>query len=172
MYLAKRAAVPVGGKALWRRTTLKADTWRSELGSSEHLCRAVRYGIGDMPFVPFTEGLVPGESPNRRNIWPFGTRFENGCKEKVYEKKSNGEVRAVVSFRNVVSSAFVIWHGVEEKKGRFVVSITKQSKHWSKGSKKMETLIYIPMDLQKGNVLMSWDINGEYHHFYQVVLLL
>lgn len=30
------------------------------VGASKYVVGAVNYGVGDMPMVPFSEGLVPG----------------------------------------------------------------------------------------------------------------
>jgi hypothetical protein len=61
----------------------------------------------------------------------------------------------------MISSAFVMWKdGVEERKGRFVVNFSKQSKHWKKGSVKMETVPEYVSDLEKGDHLVSFDMKS------------
>lgn len=67
----------------------------------------------------------------------------------------------------MVSSSFVVWqgHGLD-RKGRLVVNFHRQSKHWPKGSIRMETVPLFAMDLQEGDFLMSWDIRSGYRHFY------
>lgn len=153
---------------MWRGTSLRADAWRSELKASEYLVRAVRYGIRDMPSVPFTDGLVLGEIPQSEEDKEFAEGdLKKGCREGVYEEIGPEEVRRVVAGGNMVSSAFVIWQGdKEERHGRFVVNFHRQSKHWPKGSVKMETIPSFAVELQKGDTLMSWDIKSGYRHFY------
>ena len=52
------AAIGRRGEQLWRGTTLSVDTWRSEVRASEYLTRQIRYGLLDLPSVPFEEGVV------------------------------------------------------------------------------------------------------------------
>ena len=66
----------------------------------------------------------------------------------------------------MVSSALKIWQGGAEKEGRFVVNLARHSKHWSRGSVKMDTVTAFAMDLQKGDMMMSWDVKSGYRHFY------
>lgn len=63
--------------------------------------------------------------------------------------------------------AFAIWPGEdEERKGRFVIKFSRQSKHWPEGSLKMETLESFALDLQENNVMMSWDVKGGCRHMH------
>jgi Reverse transcriptase (RNA-dependent DNA polymerase) len=45
------------------------------------------------------------------------------------------------------------------------VNVSKKSKHWKKGSVKMETLPQYAMDLEKGDHMVSFDIESGYRHF-------
>lgn len=57
------------------------------------------------------------------------------------EEVGKDEVERLMAAGRMVSSAFVVWQGDgEDRKGRFVVNLARQSKHWPKGSVKMETL--------------------------------
>lgn len=51
-------------------------------------------------------------------------------------------------------------------RGRLALNFARQSKHWSKGSVRMETLSSFALELRKGYRLMSWDIKSGYRHFY------
>lgn len=51
------AAVEVG-RPLWREVAFKSNQWESVLGASGFLTRAIRYGVLDMPTVPFTHVRV------------------------------------------------------------------------------------------------------------------
>lgn len=68
---------------------------------------------------------------------------------------------------SIISSAFVVWQEQEDgqQKGRFVVNLCKQSKHWKKGSVKMESLPEFAMSVQKGDHFISMDIKAGYRHF-------
>lgn len=147
---------------MWRRTALSSDAWRSELGASEYLTRAIRYGILDLPTVPFEDGLVLGELPQTAKDKDFARRdLEHGCREGVYEEVDYSEAMELARDGMMVSSAFTVWQGDDgEEKGRFVINFKRQSKHWPKGSTKMETLQSFATQLQKGDTLMSWDIKS------------
>lgn len=70
-----------GGPPMWRGTYVRAEAWRSVLGASEYLVRAVKYGILDLPVIPFTEGLIMGEIPQMGEDEAFGLRdLETGCR--------------------------------------------------------------------------------------------
>jgi Reverse transcriptase (RNA-dependent DNA polymerase) len=65
-----------------------------------------------------------------------------------------------------VSSSFVIWQeGSGKRKGRFIVNFAKQSKHRDKGSVRMETLPAYALERQKGDHMISFDIQSGYRHF-------
>jgi hypothetical protein len=55
--------------------------------------------------------------------------------------------------------------GPEGRKGRFVVNLSKQSKHWPKGSVRMQTLPEYALELELGEKIVSFDIQAEYRHF-------
>ena len=100
----------MGGAPLWRGTAQKADVWRSELGASEYIARQVRFGILDMPSVPFEEGLIFGELPQGEEDRAFAREdLKRGCEEGVYEWVCCDEVRDLVRGGKMVSSAFTVW---------------------------------------------------------------
>lgn len=51
-------------------------------------------------------------------------------------------------------------------KGLFVAKFHKQSQIWLKGSKIMEKILSLDVDVQKGDYLMPWDVRSENRHFY------
>lgn len=66
----------------------------------------------------------------------------------------------------MVSSAFTVWQeGSGERKGRFVVNVSKQSKHWARGSVRMETIPHYAMDMEQGDHFLSFDIKSGYRAF-------
>lgn len=51
----------------------------------------------------------------------------------------------------MVSSDFTVWQGEEQaRKGRFVVNFCRQSKHWPRGSVKMETMTAFAWSCRRG----------------------
>lgn len=65
-----------------------------------------------------------------------------------------------------MSSAFTVWQDTGEGvKGRFVVNLSKQSKKWKKGSVRMESVSEFATSIQKGDHLLSMDIEKGYRHF-------
>jgi hypothetical protein len=99
----------------------------------------------------------------------FGRKdLRAGCAAGIYEE-FGVEVRDIILTGRMVSSAFTAWQGeVMERKGRFVINFVRQSRHWSKGSVKMETLPGFALNLLKGDFdcRMSWDVKSGYRHFY------
>lgn len=63
------------GRPLCRKVALKADQWGSVLGESEYLTRAIRFGVRDMPTVPFTAGRILPEIPQTEEDRAFA-RFD------------------------------------------------------------------------------------------------
>ena len=162
------AAMGRRGASFWRRTALRADSWRSEVGASEYLTRQIRYGILYLPSVPFEEGMVLGELPQSEEDRMFGRDdLERGCKEGLYERVGYEEAVEAAQGGRIVSSAFTVWQGEgDDRRGGFVINFKRQSRHWPKGSIKMETLQSFATQLQGGDTLMFWDIKSGYRHFY------
>ena len=157
-----RAQSGIGGaerRPLWRKTALRAILWHQDLGASEYLVRAIRFGILDRPTMPFTEGIVLENIPQSEEKMAFGVQdLMKGCANGLYEELYE-YVRDRVREGNMVSSAFTVWQREgAERKGRFVVNLKRQRKHWPRGSVKMETITGFALNLQKDDYLMSWDI--------------
>lgn len=153
---------------LWRATARRADKWQSVLGASDYEVRMVRFGIRDMPTVPFTKGVVMGEIPQDERDLEFGleelgTMVQSGMVEEVGWE----EVGELVRGGKMVSNSFVVWQGEgDSKKGRFVVNFSEQSRHWPKGRVRMETIQSFAVEMQERDMLMSFDVKGGYRHFY------
>ena len=97
------------GVPLWRGTALNADCWRSELGASKYLTLAIRYGVMDMPTVPFTEGLILGDLPQSTEDREFArSDLERGCRESVYEEITREEAYRLARKGHMISSAFTV----------------------------------------------------------------
>jgi hypothetical protein len=47
-----------------------------------------------------------------------------------------------------------------------VINFARQSRHWAKGSVKIETLPRSALNLLSGDCLTSWDVKSGYRHFY------
>ncbi len=144
----------------WRGPQERWESW-ARIRASPYLCRQIRYGIHDPPKVPFTSGEILSELPQTAEDVAFATEdLSEGCELGIYEYISESQAEKVRKQGFMVSSSFVVWRETEDgSKGRFVINFHKQSKHWPKGSIKMETLPAYALDLNKGDHLISFDIN-------------
>ena len=158
----------MGRDPLWVGTSRRWEAWAA-IGATDYEVRAVRYGIVDMPTLPFECGTVLPAVPQSVEDLALGcAELEEGCKPEngFYEEVAEEEVGDLVAEGKMVSSAFWVWQGEGvDRKGRFVVNLARQSKHWEKGSVRMETLPGFALDLKEGDHLMSWDIKSGYRHF-------
>jgi hypothetical protein len=138
------------------------------MGATEYEVRAIRFGILDLPSIPFTSGvLLPVISQSREDLEFGRCDLGAGCASGIYEEVGLEEVREAVCLGRMVSSAFVVWQGEgAERKGRFAIHFSLQSRHWPKGSVKMETLPGFALNMVKNDHLMSWDVKSGYRHFY------
>jgi len=108
-----------------------------------------------------------GDIPQTAEDAAFGAAdLEEGCRSGVYEEVTRGHAGEAMSHGALISSSFVVWQdSAEGRKGRFVVNLSKQSKHWPKGSVRMESISEFAMDIQRGDHFISMDIKGGYRHF-------
>jgi hypothetical protein len=80
----------------------------------------------------------------REDLWA-------GCQEGIYEGVTTGEAERIRSTAAMISLSFVVRHvGPARRKGRFVVNLSEQSKHWPQGSVKMEILPEYTLELESG----------------------
>jgi hypothetical protein len=78
---------------------------------------------------------------------------------------TTGEAERIRSTGTMISSSFVVLQdGPERTKERFEVNLSKQSKHWPKGSVRMETPPEYALELGHGEML-SFDIQAGYRQF-------
>jgi Reverse transcriptase (RNA-dependent DNA polymerase) len=92
--------------------------------------------------------------------------LRSGCQEGIYEEVTTGEAERIRSTGAMISPSFVVWQdGPEGRKGRFVVNLSKQFKHWPKGSVRMETLPEYALEVERGEKMVSFDIQAGYRHF-------
>jgi hypothetical protein len=131
------------------------------------LCRAVQFGILEQPSIPFSSGDVMNPIPETPEDLAFGREdLRAGCQEGIYEEVTTEEAERIRSTGVMISLSFVVWQGGPEgRKGRFAVNLSKQSKHWSKGSVRMETLPEYALELEHGEKMVSFDIHARYRHF-------
>jgi hypothetical protein len=100
-----------GGQPFWRKRAKRPDRWR-DVGASEYEVRAIRFGILDLPSVPFTYGFVLPVIPQSEEDLRFGRAdLRVGCASEIYEELGASEVREVLSTGRMVSSAFTLWQG-------------------------------------------------------------
>ena len=165
--LKKTAAREGGNVPLWRNTALRADAWKA-LGASEYLTRQIRFGIRDMPTIPFKVGRKLPSIPQTEKDLSFASdKILKGVEGRVFEQVTEGYAHRCLREGKLISSAFVAWAGEgEDEKGRFVLNFHAQSKHWPKGSVKMETIPTFALEVEREDVLFSFDIESGFHHFY------
>ena len=163
-----RAAKEAGGRPLWLGTSQRAEAWGVLLGASQYLVRSIKFGIRDPPTVPFTDGRVLPPIPQTEEDKMFASEdLRKGVKEGVYQEVSKAYALGQVRRGRLVSSAFVVWQGEgTERKGRFVLNFHRQSKHWPKGSIKMETIPSFAVELERDDVMFSFDVQSGYRHFF------
>jgi hypothetical protein len=156
-----------GGQPYWRRTALRAEKWR-EMGATEFEARAIRFGILELPSIPFTSGVILPAIPQSKEDLAFGREdLRAGCAGGIYEEVGREEVWEAVRVGRMVSSAFTVWQGDgADRKELFVINFARQSRHWPKGTVRMETLPSFALQLLANDHLMSWDVKPGYRHFY------
>jgi hypothetical protein len=75
-----------------------------------------------------------------------------------------GEVERISSTGAMISSSFLVWQdGSEGREGP--LNLSKQSKHWPKGSVRIETMPEYALELERGEKMVSFDIQAGYRHF-------
>jgi hypothetical protein len=89
----------------------------------------------------------------------FGSEdLRAGCQEGIYEEETTGEAERIRSIGAMISSSFVAWQDrLEVREGHFVVNLSKQSKHWLR----METLPEYALELERGEKMVSFDIQAD-----------
>jgi hypothetical protein len=110
--------------------------------------------------------VLPGVPQSEEDL-DFGLKdLADGCRSGVDEELS---VRYAESLRKgglMISSTFTVWQdSAEGRKGRFVVNLSQQLKHWPKRSIRMESLTSFGLDLRQGDHMISFDIQSGYRHF-------
>jgi hypothetical protein len=94
-----------GGQPYWRQTALRADRWRG-MGATEYEVRAIRFGILDLPSIPFTSGVVLPAVPQGEEDMEFGRKdLRAGCAAGIYEEVGAEEVQEILRTGRMVSSA-------------------------------------------------------------------
>jgi hypothetical protein len=131
------------------------------------LCRAVQFEILEQPSISFNRGEVMNPIPQTPEDLTFGREdHRDGCQKGIYEEVTTAESASIRRTGAMISSSFVVWQdGPEGRKGRFVINLSKQSKHWPKGSVRMETLLENALDVEHGEKMVSFDIQAGYRHF-------
>lgn len=141
----------------------------ASIGCTEYLCRAIQFGIYEQPSVPFTagNGTELTEIPQTAEDKAFAAQdLEEGCGSGIYKEVSAEHAARMKSKGAIISSAFVVWQDTEGgAKPRFVVNFAKQSKHWKKGSVRMESLSEFAVELQRGDHFISMGMYKGCRHF-------
>lgn len=155
------------GRPLWRVLQRHVEAWR-QMGASEYLCRSIQYGIYEQPHQAFRPGLGVelGDIPQTKEDLEIGKEdIRKGLSTGIYQEVTAEHARRAFKAGAVISSAFVVWQEKDgERSGRFVVNLSVQSKHWSKGSVRMETLSEFAMSVQPEDHMISFDIEKGFRH--------
>jgi hypothetical protein len=86
----------------------RTKAWR-EVGASEYLCRAIRFGIHEEPTVPFTEGtFLPPVPQTQEDLLFAEDDLGQGCLSGVYERVSRREAEGLRATGLLISSAFTV----------------------------------------------------------------
>lgn len=154
-------------RPLWRVLQTHVEAWR-RMGASAYLCRNIQFGIYEQPLHPFVTGggTELGDIPQTTEDLEFGTEdIRKGLESGIYHEVTPEHAQKARKAGAVISSAFVVWQEREgERAGRFVVNLSVQSKHWGKGSVRMETLGEFAMSVQPGDHMLSMDIQKGFRH--------
>lgn len=85
----------------------------------------------------------------------------------VYKVVSEAERVEALGKGHLISSALTLFQGDgEERKGRFVVNFSKQSKFWSRKPLKMKKPAEFASELKKGDRMISFDLAAGYRHVH------
>jgi hypothetical protein len=127
----RRWAVRGGWWTAFLETNGLAGGQVERYGATEYEARAIRFGILDLPSIPFTSGVVLPVIPHSREDLEFRRcDLGAGCASGIYEEVGLEEVREAVCLGRMVSSAFLVWQREgAERKGRFVINFSRQSRH-------------------------------------------
>ena len=150
------------------RVAAKAAMWEAMLRVSPGFRSMLTEGLLDLPSEAVW-GLPPmGAVPQSAADLEFGRAdLEAGCASGVYEELSEEEAQDLVARGYLLSSAFTVWQGEgEERKGRFVVNFSVQSKFWPKGLVRMERLEEFSDEIHQGENLVSFDLAAGYRHLH------
>lgn len=155
------------GRPLWRVLQRHVEAWR-QIGASEYLCRSIEFGIYERPHQAFKQGqgVDLGDIPQTKEDLEFGKEdIKKGLSTGIYREVTPEHARRAREAGAVISSAFVVWQEKNgEPSGRFVVNLSMQSNHWSKGSVRMETLPEFAMSVQPEDHMISFDIEKGFRH--------
>jgi hypothetical protein len=110
-----------------------------------------RRAVRDQPSIPFTCGTVMSPISQTTEDLAFGREdLRAGFLERICEEITLEAAEGIRRTGAMISSSVVVWQdGSEGRKGRFVVNLSKQSKHWLKGSVWMETLPEFSLELER-----------------------
>lgn len=154
-------------RALWQGPRRRVEAWR-RLGCSDYICRAIQFGVYELPVRPFVqgEGVELGDIPQGLEDRAFARKdLMDGCKNGIYEEVNRKEVEDALREGAVISSAFTVWQEKgAERKGRLVINFSRQSKHWPKGSMRMESMTEFAMQVEEGDYFVSMDVEKGYRH--------
>lgn len=106
------------------------------MGEPERIYLLISFGVCERPSVPFGPGTgkeLGDTSQDERDRTFAIEKLDEYCGGGITEKLSRKYARRCKVNGAVISSSFLAWQGREvDRKGRFVVNLSKQSKNWGK----------------------------------------
>lgn len=143
------------------RGSKRVEAWR-KLGASAYFCRAVQFGIPETPQYPFIAGTwgeqqkISQDEKDRE----FGLEdLSAGCKCGIYKEVTRRHATKARQYGSIISSDFTVGAGEdEERKGRIIINLSKQSRRWPHGGVQMKNMEELAMNVQRGYKFLSVDI--------------
>lgn len=163
-------------RLLWREPQTSLQKWR-HLRCSELPFRAVTCGIYGPLLVPFRkeQGIELADVPQTMEKKAFAVvDLREGCAHGIYREVLHANALKAKAKRSVIFSDFKIWQDISEvEKGMFLVKLSnsqnigrkEQSKHWKKGTVRMDSIPKFAIKIEQGDQFISFDLKNRYRHF-------
>lgn len=150
---------------LWRALRKRAEAWR-QFGAPAHVCRVIHFGVYEwqtLPLVP-AKGLELGDIIQTKEDEEFAMKdLEDGYASGIYQKNTTRHAQCCKSKGAVISSSFTTWQGHgDDRNGRFIINLSRQTKHWRKGYLKMESPTEFASTMKQGDHFISFDVYKGY----------
>lgn len=157
----KQTAEPsaLAGMPNWALARRQAPEWVS-IGATAFIVRILLFGVMEVPARPFVDGRkIKGYKMSGVDREFAESELYEGCQSGIYRELAKQEVEANLAAGYYLSAIFVDWR---QGKGRLITDFHEVSKHWDKVPLVMETLPGFCSEIQRGDRLISFDLQGGY----------